>query len=378
MPYLFDISPALEAIENSDALVEVSGLPLNQNIFDPGDKNGKFAADLPGGATVSSNKSVLIAGSVNGSTSNPCHIRVDGDLVVTGNVQYAQIRCRNFLVGGDLQHAKARTTGDATICGQLVAAELVLGEYEQPIQRVENLRQEIERSLDERESFDRQIGQQERRVDRSCKATRIPLNFNVSRLISQEHGRVRIDLSSFYDSLGDLAETRLKAALIEFFAKGIVGVLARANRKYIDGNPAREKVFLQLLKTLRELFVLVSERDIVIRHIDQAESEIEALVEELHGQACTLHVQQGLGNLVQLDFPRPQMHRDEGGDIDLVHEAASIKITEGNPGKLRLDSTSIEGEATSEDIPIDELQTVTLAVAAGRVTWESACTEIPS
>ncbi|MBN59963.1 MAG: hypothetical protein CME20_01275, partial [Gemmatimonadetes bacterium] len=144
-------------------------------------------------------------------------------------------------------------------------------------------------------------------------------------------------------------------------ALDIVGVLARANRKYIDGNPAREKVFLQLLKTLRELFVLVSERDIVIRHIDQAESEIEAL-----------------GDLVQLDFPRPQMHRDEGGDIDFVHESASVKITKSNPGKLRLDSTSINGEATIADIPIDELRAVTLAVAAGRVIWESACAEIPS
>ena len=118
-----------------------------------------------------------------------------------------------------------------------------------------------------------------------------------------------------------------------------------------------------MLKTLRELFVLVSERDIVIRHIDQAESEIEVLVEEMHAQACTLHVQQGLGDLVQLDFPQPQMHRDEGGDIDFVHESASVKIT--------------EGKATSADIPIDELRAVTLAVAAGQVIWESACTEIP-
>ena len=174
------------------------------------------------------------------------------------------------------------------------------------------------------------------------------------------------------------AMLRMREAGAATIALDIVGVLARANRKYIDGNPAREKVFLQLLKTLRELFVLVSERDIVIRHIDQAESEIEALVEELHAQACTLHVQQGLGDLVQLDFPQPQMHRDEGGDIDFVHESASVKITEGNPGKLRLDSTSIDGEATSADLPIDELRAVTLAVAAGQVIWESACTEIPS
>ena len=37
-----------------------------------------------------------------------------------------------------------------------------------------------------------------------------------------------------------------------------------------------------------------------------------------------------------------------------------------------------DGEATSADIPIDELRAVSLAVAAGRVIWESACAEIPS
>ena len=63
---------------------------------------------------------------------------------------------------------------------------------------------------------------------------------------------------------------------------------------------------------------------------------------------------------------------------DLGQRIEEVFTTEGNPGKLRLDSTSIEGEATSSDIPIDELRAVTLAGAAGRVIWESDCTEIPS
>ena len=67
---------------------------------------------------------------------------------------------------------------------------------------------------------------------------------------------MRINLTVFYSSLGEQSESQRKTALVQFFAKGVVGYLARANRKYISDNPAREKVFLQLLKHLRELFLL--------------------------------------------------------------------------------------------------------------------------
>ena len=378
MPDLFDIGPAVEAIETFEGLVEAQGLPANKNVFETGEANGRFVGDLPGGSTISSQGSVVVQGSINGTKGNPCRVRVEGDLVVTGKVQYAQIRCRNLSVGADLTHAKAKISGAALICGQFTETELVLGEYEDRKLRIENLRNEIVRGLDERESYDRRISQEERRVDRSCKATRIPLNFNVSRLISQENGRVRIDLSSFYTSLGELPEAKLKAALIEFFAKGIVGVLARANRKYIDGNPSREKVFLQLLKTLRELFVLVSERDIVVLRLEKAEKEVETIIEALRSPTNNAHLQQGVGTQSTIDFHQPRVRRDEEGEITFVHQTATMKAEQGSPGELRLDLCSLEGENKSEDVPTSDLQATTFCLREGQVTWESACAEISS
>ena len=66
----------------------------------------------------------------------------------------------------------------------------------------------------------------------------------------------------FYESLGEDPTARQEQALMEFFSRGVVGTLSRANRKYLANNLAREKVFLQLLKSLRELFGLVFERDV--------------------------------------------------------------------------------------------------------------------
>lgn len=374
----FDIEPATTAIEAAAGLVEANGLPAKQNAFDPGDNNGRFVGDLPGGATISGQGSVVVQGSIAGSKDNPCRIRIEGDLVVTGRVQYAQIRCRNLSIGDDLIHAKVKTSGDTVVGGQIAATELILGEYEDRKLRIESLRNEIARGLDERESFDHQINQEERRVDRSCKATRIPLNFNVSRLISQENGRVRIDLSSFYSSLGDMPEAKLQAALIEFFAKGIVGVLARANRKYIGSNTSREKVFLQLLKTMRELFVLVSERDLVILRLKKTEKQVEDLVDKLREQACKLHVQQGVGAQTQIEFHQPRVRREVNGDIDFVHRAASVKFDEGNSGELRLALCNIENENTTAAVSTADLLATTLCVQDGQITWTSACVEAPS
>lgn len=53
--------------------------------------------------------------------------------------------------------------------------------------------------------------------------------------------------------------------------------------------------------------------------------------------------------------------------IRALNKGARVKITEGYPGELCLDSTSIAGETTSEDIPIREVQVVTIAVAESRV-----------
>ena len=71
MSDLFDLESTIQAIETADGLVASKGLPPNQNVFDTGDRNGRFEGDLPGGATISGNDSVVVEGSINGSKGNP-------------------------------------------------------------------------------------------------------------------------------------------------------------------------------------------------------------------------------------------------------------------------------------------------------------------
>ena len=84
----------------------------------------------------------------------------------------------------------------------------------------------------------------------------------MGKVIRHRNGRLWVELTMFYESLGEDPTARQEQALMEFFSRGVVGTLSRANRKYLANNLAREKVFLQLLKSLRELFGLVFERDV--------------------------------------------------------------------------------------------------------------------
>ena len=54
------------------------------------------------------------------------------------------------------------------------------------------------------------------------------------------------------------------------FAAGILCVVARTNRKYLVDYPSRENIFMQLLRSLRELYYLVVERERAVRTLDAA------------------------------------------------------------------------------------------------------------
>jgi hypothetical protein len=371
MSDLFDIQPAADAILNGGDLVKAQGLPPDRNRFDAGESDGFFQGNVPGGLTLTGKHSLLVQGSIEGASSNICHVDVAGDAIVTGDVRYSRINCRHLRVAGDVHHAQVNATGEVFVGSDLVGTRLLIGDYQTHKQRVERLRHDITRLQEERISLDRRIVQDEKRLDRSCKITRIPLDFQVSRLIFQEESRIRVDLNSIYKSLGDPSDTKLKQAVNEFFAKGVIGYLAKTNRKYIVNNPAREKVFLQLLKHLRELVMEVFERDQAIAAIDQFQTEIDGTVRELRHQDLGLHIRGAILPESEVEFARPRVQRLENSDIDFQHQSVTLKVQPGpQPDTLRLERVDFQGESLAEDIGIDDLQGVSLRVDRDQIIWE--------
>jgi hypothetical protein len=56
--------------------------------------------------------------------------------------------------------------------------------------------------------------------------------------------------------VGDRPDVNIDHALSEFYAKAVVGLLARTNLHLIKGNPNRQKIFKTIVRSLHEGFAL--------------------------------------------------------------------------------------------------------------------------
>lgn len=376
MSVLFDIEAAEKAILEEGEIAECKELLAARNTFEAGEHHGVLQSNMPSGATISGEQSMVVQGSLNGVEGNPCRVQVKGDLVVKGSIYYAQIRCRKLYVDGDIQHSRIIAVEDLYIDGDLINSQLSTGDYSDKKRFIDDCHRDYARSQEERESLERQIRQEEKRVDRSCKATRVPLDFNVSRIMTHENNQVRINLSSFYSSLGDQPEAKRKSALMEFFAKGVVGYLARANRKYIDGNPAREKVFLQLLKHLRELFVIVAERDFIVRRQQLDQEKIDQIVEELREQKCSIYVQGSIAPESSFRFALPRVRKLAEGEFEFIDSAATVKVLAGDENNLQLELSDSESNKENRTVAAEELEELHFQTTLGKVVWNALAPQV--
>ncbi|MFT5086530.1 MAG: hypothetical protein ACI906_000947 [Candidatus Latescibacterota bacterium] len=376
MSVTLDIESAEKTILEEGETAECKGLMPNRNTFEAGDANGVLQSDMPSGATINGERSMAVQGSLNGTQSDPCRVQVKGDLVVTGNIYHAQIRCRKLYAGGDVQHSRIIAVEDVQINGELMVSQLSTGDYSDKKQYIDNCHRDYAKGQEDRESLERQIRQEEKRVDRSCKATRIPLDFNISRIMTHENNQVRINLSSFYTSLGELPEDKRKLALMEFFAKGIVGYLARANRKYIDGNPAREKVFLQLLRHLRELFQLVAERDFLARRQKIDQEQLEEMIEKLRNQQQAIYVQGGVQSENTIRFALPRVRSLGEGQFEFIDHAATLKVSAAAGDELHLELVDTEGNKEVRNVGSEDLEDLRFQTSLGKVVWNTVTTQV--
>jgi hypothetical protein len=199
---------------------------------------------------------------------------------------------------------------------------------------------------------------------------RFPLDFNVGRIVQHGNGRVSIDLTSFYDSLAGRTDEQLELALAEFFAKGVVGVITRVNRKYLVDFPPREKVFMQLVRNLRELFEAVLERDRLRRRVEWLGERVVHLVDGLSNRQCQVEVSGAIAGESSMEFilPRVVQQTKEGG-FDFAHQTAHLDIHCG-PSAAEVVSCGTDGARFSTTMTPSEMESLRFAVDDGRIFWE--------
>ena len=182
---------------------------------------------------------------------------------------------------------------------------------------------------------------------------------------------MRIDLKSFYQSFNEHSGEKINQVLREFFAKGIVGVLARANRKYLLNNPAREKIFLELLKKLRELFFLVHDYEILNNRISRDEQTIYQLLKGLNKQNRTIYIQGSLEPDSELIFILPNAVCQTDGVTDFKYQSVHLKVEPGaDEEHLLLEIQNARGGKTSQNLNRAEFKNLSFQIHEGTIVWK--------
>ena len=158
----------------------------------------------------------------------------------------------------------------------------------------------------------------------------------------------------------------------EFFAKGIIGVVARANQKYLSNNPAREKIFMQLVKQLRELIMLAHKNQMSANRLSQVEQVMGQILSDLNAQDTAVHVRGTVGPNTRIEFARPHAVHGEDGHVEYDDRSAALATEPAaDSDNLTLVLTSQSGATDKRTVPRAELANVSIRVQDGNVVWSA-------
>jgi len=372
MPEPFPVEPLAQAILAAEGLVALDGMTPRQapHSFDGEERDVLVRGDVLGAVRLRGGRSLLIKGEVAGTPLTPCRLEAEGNVLIMGPARNAQITARNIYVAGPARDCQLCAALDLQLGGDLQGGRVQVGAYLSGQARIGKLRVQIDRGREERDRLDRLVLQEEKRLDRAGRTTLTPLDFNAGRIVRQEADRITIDLSSFYKALGQLPPAKLTAALDEFFAKGVIGLLARTNQRYLSENAARQKVFLQLLRQLRELFLLVTRRDRASRLLADLAEEIDQLVGQLCAPRGRIWVQGQVGPAT-IEFVRPSAQ--DQGDRTFAFSASTsqLQVHPGaEPDTLELELAEGDRSRFRQSAAAAELRQVFFYALNGQIFWE--------
>ena len=340
--------------------------------FDGEDQTILVQGNLIGLHRVKGQRAIVVQGDLLGEEDFHCKIEVAGDVIVTGRIEWAHVVAENILVGDSVTQSRLTASGRIHLGHSVDYTNIEAGNYDGVRKRIESCGARIERGKEHVESLVRRVGQDEKRMAKACRALRVPLDFNVGRIVSHVDGNISVDLTSFYESLEERREAQLELALAEFYAKGVVGVVARTNRRFLADYPAREKIFMQLLRILKDLFHLVVERDRTVRALEASEAELEMLLSTLEQRQPEVEVGGRVAAQVEMEFILPRFARLAAGIDFHVPETATLSVHLGASfGDLEITLRDAAGMRGARDA--SHLEGVLIHLdEEGRICWETS------
>ncbi len=137
----FDIQSAAREILSAGRIVEADADTLDTGVFDAEGSNALINGNIAADAVVKGAKSLLVQGSLLGEAKRLCRIQMGGEVVVSGEVKYAQIAAHSIRIGAGAKRCRLAAQADIWVGSDLADARMVVGEFASAKRKIEKLKQ---------------------------------------------------------------------------------------------------------------------------------------------------------------------------------------------------------------------------------------------
>lgn len=369
---MFDIKAASKAILTGGRVVEAEALSAENGVMQAGEANALVLKDVTAGGSLRGERAALVQGALQGEDGKPCRIEVDGDLVVAGSAEHAQVSAETILVGGSAHNCQLVARTCLRVAGDVADSRLVAGDMAGVERRVHSLKDGARKGTENCDYLDRQLTIDGRRLGKLLRRSTYLTELPDSRVLTLVRDELRIDLTPFYEVMQDRPEGDVDQALDEFFTKGVIGVLARLNRHRIEGKAGRQQMFLKLSQNLHALFKQTRERDKVRARVAALKKQLEETVAGIGEGQAEVHVAGELLPGVELTMPRAVVNREGREEVFVSSVAARMVVKAGeDDDHLQVTLKDTEGNSTDQAVEAIQLQAVCFRLRGGKIVWEA-------
>ena len=368
-----DIEFAIAEVLASDGLMLINDLPAERGQIRANDRNMLIRGHAIGKHHIQTTAAVIVDTSVDGGIGKPCRIQANGDVIITGSASNLHITARSIHLGGPTRYCRLESLRNTVVEGDLLETRVVLGNLGSFKTQISQFDAYLRNVIEQREVLNRQIDRDANRLHKTCKSARFNLNLAVGRMIQHDAHGLKIDLGFFYEKVSKTKEEEIQAALSEFFNRGIIGVLGRTNRTYFATSPANERLFIKTLADLRQLVLLVRQRDVLAASIEGELAKASTLIDHLEDPRRHLRVHGSISPGSSVHFAQPQIKIAANGSIVIENTQISLRIHAADDA-IELRQTLPNGQQSTTRTTAEELTGLSIRLSENAADVE----EMPS
>ena len=349
-----DIEFAIAEVLASDGLLLINDLPAERGQIRAKDRNVLIRGHAIGKHHIQTTAAVIVDTSVDGGIGKPCRIEARGDVIITGSASNLHITARSIHLGGQTRYCHLESLRNTVVEGDLIETRIVLGNLGSSKTQISQFDAYLRNMIEQRETLNRQIDRDANHLHKTCKSASFNLNLAVGRMIQHDAHGLKIDLGFFYEKISKTKEEEIQAALSEFFNRGIIGVLGRTNRTYFATSPANERLFIKTLADLRQLVLLVRQRDVLAESIEGELAKASTLIDHLEDPRRHLCVHGSISPGSSVHFAQPQIKIAPNGSIGIENTQISLRIR-ADGDEIELHQTRPNGQQSTTRTMAEDL-----------------------